>query len=226
MIKRRLIKVAEIFEEVNATRQSDGLGAVLARAVTVIREIFFLKTSTLFFVRSLDRPPEDVATDHDTVVRELQVQDLALLEAVVERSDFEWYKSLFRRGRTCLVALKDKQLAAYMWLTSAVDPHLERVYVPLAPGDMYVVEIKTMPAFQRQGFQKMLLKHAIAWAKEQGGSRLVSMTGVDNETSLSLHNKLGYRQVSCITRTKVLILLHVRYDPNPFGKAGNVWMLY
>ena len=98
--------------------------------------------------------------------------------------------------------------------------------MPLAPGDVYVVEIRTMPAFRRQGFQKLLLYHAIEWAKERGCSRLVSMTGVENEASLGLHNKLGYRRVSCITRIKILMLLHIRYDPNPFGKAGSVWMLY
>jgi len=226
MVKRRWIKLLEKLEETNKTRQSLGLGAAFGQALAAIKEMLFYTAHTVLFVRSLDTPLDDGKVSQDVTVKELEVQDLTLLEAAVKRSDAEWYRSLLRGGRTCLIALKDKQLAAYMWLTTEVDPHLEREHVPLAPGDAYVVEIRTAPAFRRQGFQKMLLKHAIAWAKEQGCSRLVSMTGVDNDASLSLHNKLGYRRVSCITRTKVLILLHIRYDPNPFGRAGNVWMLY
>lgn len=225
-MKRRWVKLLEKFEEINKKRRSIGWIAAIAQALSSIKEMFFYTTRTVLFVRPLSLSLKDVSVDPEVVVKELQEQDLAFFETVVERSDLEWYKALLSRGRTCFIAVKDNHLAAYMWLATEIDPHLERVYVPLEPGDVYVVEIKTIPDFRRQGFQKVLLKYALSWAEAQGYRRMVSMTGVDNAASLNLHDKLGYQRVSHMTRTKVFFLLNVRYDPNPFNKAGNVWMLY
>lgn len=221
-----MAKVTEILEDINDTRQSSGLFAAIAQTLTVIGEQFFFKNETILFVRSVEEPLANVKIGQGVTVRELRPQDLALFETVVERSDVELYRLLLRGGWTGLIALKEGQLAAYVWLTPQIDPYLERIYVPLAPGDIYVSELRTIPAFRRQGFQKILLKYVIEWAQKKGYSRIVSMAGIYNDASIKLHNKLGYQPISRMTRTKILLLLHFRYSPNLFGKAGNVWILY
>ncbi|MCP4607148.1 MAG: GNAT family N-acetyltransferase [Planctomycetes bacterium] len=199
--------------------------AAIAQILATIREQIFFENVAILFVRSM-QDPLDVQISQKIVIRELGGQDFSLFEPIVSRSDVEWYRLLLKKGRTCLIALKDDRLAAYVWLMSHIDPRLDRIYVPLTSGDIYIGEIRTMPDFRRQGLQKMLLKRVIKWAQERGYSRIVSMSGIHNKASIKLHDKLGYQSISRMTRTRVLFLLRFRYTPNLFGKAGNFWMLY
>jgi GNAT superfamily N-acetyltransferase len=225
LLKRRLIKLTEIFQNINNTRRSRSLFAAIAQTLVKLKEQIFFENVAILFVRPV-QTPLDVQISPDVVIRKLDPQDLPLFEPVVERSDVEWYRLLLNRGRTCLIALKDDRLAAYAWLTPQIVPRLDRVYVPLTQGDIYVEDIRTISAFRRQGFQKMLLKRVIEWARERGYSRIVSMSGIHNTASIKLHHKLGYQPISRMIRTRILILLRFRYTPNLFGKAGRLWMLY
>lgn len=223
LIKRRLTK---ILQNINDTRRSGGLFAAILQTLMAIRKLFFFRGDAILFVRPVQEPPADVKTIPEVTVRELRDQDLTLLEPAVEQSVIEWYKLLLAKGRTCLLALKDGQPAAYIWLTPQIDPQLERIYAPLEPGDIYVIEIRTLPAFQRQGFQKIMLKHLIEWAQDKGYDRIVDLVSTHRNISLKMHDKLGYQPISRMTRTRILILVHFCYKPNLFGKAGNIWILY
>ena len=225
MIRQRLAELTEILESINDTRQSKGFFAAIAQALAVIKERIYFKSEAVLFVRSVEEPVAGIKIIEGVTFREAQAQDLALFEPVVERSDFLWYRLLFERGRNCLIALKDEQLAAYVWLTPQIDPQVERTYVPLAPGDIYVIGIITVPAFRRRGFQKMLLKYLVEWAQERGYERIVSVVLTSNDVSLKLHNKLGYQPISRRTITKVLNLKRLRHNPNLFGRAGDVLIL-
>lgn len=161
LIRRRLAKITELLNDISDTRRSGGLFAAIVQTVTAIREQFFFQDDAVLFVRSVKEALADVKIGQGVTLRELQAQDLALFETAVEKSAIEWYKLLLVRGRTCLLALKDGQIAAYVWLTPQIDPHLERIYVPLAPGDIFVIEIRTILASRRQGFQRILLKYLI-----------------------------------------------------------------
>ena len=226
MIRQRLAKLVEILENINDTRQSKGFFAAIAQVLVAIKEQIFFKSEAVLFVRSVEELVAGIKIIEGVTVREAQAQDLALFEPVVERSDVLWYRLLLERGRNCLIALKDDQLAAYVWLTPQIDPHLERTYVPLVPGDIYVFEIRTIPVFRRQGFQKILLEYLTEWAQERDYERIVSVVETSNDASLKLHIKLGYQPISRRIRTKVLNLKRFRYNPNLFGRAGDVLILF
>jgi GNAT superfamily N-acetyltransferase len=226
MIRRRLAKLNEIFQDFNETRQSEGIFPASTQILAVIWNQIFFRGDAILFARSVEEPPDRTEIKPGFTLRELQPQDLTLFVPAVEESAVEWYRLLLRKGRSCLLMLMDDQLAAYLWMGPENDPQLERIYVPLSPGDLCLIEARTIPAFRRQGLQKAIFNYVIEWARERGYSRIISPVGAYNDASISLHHKLGYKPISRMTRTKILMLVHFNYKPNIFGKAGSFWMPY
>jgi GNAT superfamily N-acetyltransferase len=198
--------------------------AAIAYTLGLIKKNVLFQNELVLFVRPLDEP-FDAPPITGVTVREMQAQDLALFEAFMQQSDVLWYRLLFERGRHCLVALKDGQLAAFSWMAPEIDPRLERLYVPLTPGDLYVIVLETMPPFRRQGLQKLLFQHLVEWGRERGYRRLVCLVATYNEVSLKYVASCGYQPVSRLKQLKIMNVAHFRYTPNLFGKAGHVLLV-
>lgn len=60
------------------------------------------------------------------------------------------------------------------------------------PKVPYVEAWYVDPQFQNQGFGKLLMQRAEAWAREQGFTELASDTEVSNTRSIALHKHLGF----------------------------------
>ncbi len=161
-------------------------------------------------------------------IRLMEADDLPRFAALKNKTPAEllWYRMLLERGRSCVIALCDDQLVAYGWFTTQVEPAVERTYVPLSPGDLFIFDLFTRPAFRRRGIQRALLGWILEFGREDGRTRALSLIRTDNLPSLNLHTRLGFQILCRCTQTRFLGWSRFRFSPNPFGKPGDVikWM--
>jgi ribosomal protein S18 acetylase RimI-like enzyme len=219
---RRWAKLKEIIRSVDQVRASQGLSAATSSFARNVQRQLFFRGDCFLYARWLDEGmPPGPAID-DLEFRETRIDELHLFETVQKQSDVLWYKLLLERERSCVMALRNNQLAAYGWFTSQVDPVVERTYVPLAEDEILLFDLFTRPAFRRQGIQSRLLQHILELTGKRGCKRAFSLVAVDNVPSLNLHEKLGFQVISRFTKVKILGLVRFYFRPNPFGKVGNL----
>ncbi len=165
-------------------------------------------------------------TDSPLTFREVTPADLPLLEKMRSPADALWYGLLLKRGRTGVLAFHADRPVAHGWFTAEVDLEIERTYVPLAPGEIFLFDLFTSPPYRRRGFQRALVRWMLALAGERGFRRALSLVAVDNEPSVRLHESLGFEVVCRFTKARVLGLTRFYFHPNPFGPRGSLirWM--
>lgn len=59
----------------------------------------------------------------------------------------------------------------------------------------YIEAWYVLPSFQGQGIGQALIKAAEEWAIQQGFTELASDTPIANEKSISLHKKMGFKEI-------------------------------
>lgn len=226
MFYRRLIKLLEILGGIRSIIQSQGFWAGLDSLAGSIKKDVLFKNEFVLVAHSIAEPGDTLKPPAGVTVREIQTEDLDLFEQFMERSDVMWYRNLLAHGRTGFIALKNGQLAAFAWLTPRIDPKIERLYVPLEPNDFYLIVIETVPAFRRQGLQRLLLNYVQQWGWERGYKRVLGLVATYNNASLGYVSHCGYQPLGRLKQVKILHLLaHFYYRPNLFGRAGDVWLM-
>ncbi len=225
-MRRRTARLKEALDRFDRVRVSQGLGLAMATLTQTITRWFFFRGDCFLLARSLEGAMPTAHPIDGLTLKEIQSGDLGLFTGMKNPSDLLWYESLLAKGRSCIAARLDDELAAYGWFTSQVEPAVERTYVPLAPGDVFIFDLFTRPEFRRRGIQSAVLGRILALGREKGYTRALSLVRVNNAPSLNLHTKLGFQTICRLSQTRVLTLVRFYFRPNLFGKAGDVirWM--
>ncbi len=158
-----------------------------------------------------------ISLDGNIIVREAGLVDLLLFEKIAESSELAWWRDLLEKGRHCVIVLRDDQLLAYGWFSLEVDPHIDRVFVPLADDEGYLFDLYTLPHSRQQGLQKLLHLYILHLMHSLNCNRVFSLVEVNNLPSLEFHRKMGYQILSRLTRICVLGWVYFGYNPNPFA---------
>ena len=226
-VRRRIIRLRDSLDDFRRVRVTHGLRPAIARWLRTVIGWFFFRGEYFLVVVPLELitrlEPRMALT-----IRLMETDDLSRFAELKNKTPAEllWYRTLLERGRSCVIALCDDQLAAYGWFTTQVEPAVERTYVPLSSGDMFIFDLFTRPEFRRRGVQSALMGWMLEWGQTGGLTRALSLIRTDNLPSLNLHAKLGFQTLCRCTHTHFLGWSKFRFSPNPFGKAGNVikWM--
>lgn len=215
----RQAALRDFLVDVNNTRMSRGIFSALVKMLKIIKGHLFFCSDAILFARSLEGVLPGVQLGSDLIVREATEDDLHLFEPTNTPSEMMYLKTALEGEANCLIALKDNQLAAYVWFTPKVDPSVQLFYLPLAQDEMYVFDGATLPAFRRQGIQSVLHKRMFQLLRERGYRRVFGLVGVGNYPSLQLTSAL-YRVIGRVIGIKVFRLMYFRYHPELPGGAG------
>jgi len=181
-----------------------------------IASIPYRHTEYIVFARSL-RASLPAATPRQPVtLRRAEADDLDHLEGVIPPSELRYLRRRLAHGRFCFLAFAGKDLAAYCWATTQVEPDIESVSIPLRPGDTYFNDAYTLPAYRRQGIQTAVHLYRLAYMRDLGYRRAVLIVAKTNAASQRLVHKLGYRKVSHLTYRRILWKRIFRYQPAEF----------
>jgi GNAT superfamily N-acetyltransferase len=135
-------------------------------------------------------------------VRPFTAADLNFVHCEHLPSEAHLCSQRLERGHDGIAACIDGQIVGYAW--SCADTSLERVELPLAPGDVLFTDAFTAPAARGQGVQTVLSAARLRAAQKKGYRRVVAYIKADNAPSLAVwQKKMGAATIARITFTRV-----------------------
>jgi len=182
----------------------------MTRAWAALREggprIFWLKLASelgyrrlLVLERSLEQP---VAADVPTVPVRIEVlssggvDDYLTLRPEARR---EQVQQRWDVGHLCFAARHEGRLVACCWaaLAGAWSDYL-RCAVELAPGEAYLFDAYTLPAWRGRGIAHAVCMQQLSYLRQAGRRRVIRMTAAENTVALQVHAKAGFRPAGAI----------------------------
>ncbi len=141
----------------------------------------------------------------------------SLVEAMGDEGDR--VEPRFARGCRCFAGLHRGRLAAYGWL-SAHPEWIGELSLEISPepGEAYVWNCVTLPAYRRQGRYRALLEGIVAHARSEGLTRL--WIGSIEDPAEKADADAGFLPVLHFTVTRVGPLRWLRAQPAPDARAG------
>lgn len=119
-------------------------------------------------------------------IRPLTQTDIPGVVAIAKAaSDYPWTETLFR---SCLKA------NYRLWILQTEEP-IGFIVLLDEVNETQLLNIAVLPEYQRQGYGRYLLSHAIEYAKSQGFSRLMLEVRASNAAAISLYHALGFIDV-------------------------------
>lgn len=111
---------------------------------------------------------------------------------------------LFEQGRECFVLERDGRILASCW--AAIGPQwsefLDRE-LPTGPGDVYMSDAWTDPAFRGHAYAHVLCLHQLRHFRDRGFRRALRSTVPENYSALRAHAKSGFRPVAILGTIRV-----------------------
>jgi ribosomal protein S18 acetylase RimI-like enzyme len=184
----------------------------------------FEKLSTLLYcrieyfvlTRSLEEPLPLLEARLPITYRVAEPGDLSRLRDAILPSELAYFRARLARGRTCLLGFHQDEVAAYGWITDEVVFAIDNLQLRLGPGDAYVDDIYTLPAYRRQGIGSELHLRRLQYLKERGFKRSVLIVRVDNVPALKIDKKLGYEEADRLTFRRILLKRDYHYHKGKF----------
>ena len=134
------------------------------------------------------------------MIRELITSDLPVLMALEEATQAApWSNAIFLR---CLEAKYPG------WVIVEADKVVGFTLMSLIAGECHILNLCIHPKFQRRGFGRQLLEHALAWAKKQGAGMVYLEVRRSNLPAIQLYLHMDFNQIG----------ERKNYYPGPNGK--------
>ncbi len=116
----------------------------------------------------------------------------------------------FENGRRCYIAQVEDQIAAYGWV-SLDDEHIGELNlrIKLLPGEVYIWDCATIPAFRRKHLYSALLGYIIEELRAEGLCRAWIGADMDNRPSQQGMARAGFHHVADLVVERVLAMRQV-----------------
>jgi GNAT superfamily N-acetyltransferase len=136
-----------------------------------------------------------------------------LAPALVSAMDGVSYPGLIKRfenGRRCYIAQVEDQIASYGWV-SLDDEHIGELNlrIKLLPGEVYIWDCATIPAFRRRHLYSALLAYIIEELRAEGLCRAWIGADMDNKPSQQGMARAGFHHVADLVVERVLAMRQV-----------------
>lgn len=153
----------------------------------------------------LDTPPPAPSPPTGATIGEVRPDGAAPLAAAMGLADPQVVRERFASGRRCFAVHVAGAIAAYGWVSEGMERigELERT-LRMLPGEAYIWDCATLPAFRRHGLYGALLHHIIAVLRDEGLHRLWIGASLDNAPSLRGFRSAGFRPVIRLAYLRVL----------------------
>ena len=122
----------------------------------------------------------------------------------------------FETARRCYTAWVGNQLASYAWV-SFDEEHIGELNlrIRLLPGEVYIWDCATVPAFRRNGLYSALLRYVIRELHTEGFCRAWIGADMDNKPSQQGIARAGFHHVADLVVARVLAMRQVWLQAQP-----------
>lgn len=158
------------------------------------------------WVRNLDWPvPDDVVSRVPATFRQLCSEEIESLARLMQLADPTAIKQRLASGKRCYVALVGNALAAYGWVSWNEEEIGEiGLRLHLMPGEAYIWDCATAPAYRRLRLYTALLGHIVEDLRLEGLCRVWIGADADNVASQNGMALAGFRPVADLIVTRVI----------------------
>lgn len=169
------------------------------------RRPWAFERGTLWALELDTPPPAPASPPAGAICGEVRPDGAAPLAAAMGLPDPQVVRERFARGRRCFAVHVAGAIAAYGWVSEGMERigELERT-LRLLPGEAYIWDCATPPAFRRRGLYGALLRHIVAVLRAEGLRRLWIGASLDNAPSLRGFRSAGFRPVIRLAYLRVL----------------------
>lgn len=148
--------------------------------------------------------------------------DAARLANTPDGASISEIKTRFLSGRRCYSAWSGEDLAAYGWVSLEEETVGElNLRIRLPPGEAYIWDCYTLPAFRRQHFYSALLSYILDELRGAGLKRAWIGADLDNLPSQLGIERAGFRPVADLVIERVIAMRLVWAQPRP-GVAADL----
>ncbi len=158
------------------------------------------------WVRNLDwRVPDDVVPRVPATFKRLGLEEIELLANLMPLADPAVLRQRLASGKRCYAAQVGEALAAYGW----VSWHEEEIgeiglRLHLMPGEAYIWDCATAPAYRRLRLYTALLVHIVEQLHHEGLCRVWIGANANNAASQQGIALAGFQPVADLVVTRVI----------------------
>jgi hypothetical protein len=165
---------------------------------------------------NLDEPAPMIQPLIPATLRLASPELLPVLASTVKRDVFAELLNRFETGRRCYTAWVGEELASYGWV-SFDEEHIGELNlrIKLQPGEAYIWDCATIPAFRRNHLYSALLSYIIADLHSEGLCRAWIGADMDNTPSQQGIARAGFHHVADLVMARVLTLRQVWVQGQP-----------
>jgi GNAT superfamily N-acetyltransferase len=166
-------------------------GRWLARAV---RLAFYNRIEYIVLTRSLEEPLPNLTFDLPLRFEAADPNSFESLRGVIPPSEYRRLKKRLMRGRICRLVFWNGYLVHYGWLSDKIDFETDNLELRLNPGDTYLDDAFTVPAYRRRGIHTLAHLDRLRWAQKNGFRRSVVIVNAKNAVPRRVMRKLNYQE--------------------------------
>jgi GNAT superfamily N-acetyltransferase len=168
------------------------------------------------WVLNLDEPVPAVLPRVEATFRRLDPDLMPALVSTLGRDASTEFLQRFETGRRCYSAWVGDQLASYAWV-SFEEEHIGELNLRiwLLPGEIYIWDCATVPAFRRNGLYSALLGHVVKELYAESFCRAWIGADMDNKPSQQGIARAGFHHVADLMVERVLATRQVWVQAQP-----------
>jgi GNAT superfamily N-acetyltransferase len=148
-------------------------------------------------------------------IRPLADRDWHRLRQLITTRGVRRFRRRAARGRTCLLAWRDRRPIGHGWISERTDPDVESYPIPLPPDAVYVWDLYIAPGERNRGLGGALSAARFQHARERGFRRAWHFVTPDNAAALRAARKATrgtVRELGSVTFVRVLGRVRARYE--------------
>ena len=152
----------------------------------------------------------------EATFRRLSADLVPALVSTMDRDDSAEILKRIETGRRCYTAWVGDQLVSYGWV-SLDEEHIGELnlHIKLLPGEVYIWDCATIPAFRRNRLYCALLSYMIGELRTEGFCRAWIGADMDNLPSQQGIARAGFHRVADLVMARVLTLRQVWVQGRP-----------
>jgi hypothetical protein len=178
--------------------REEGLWALLGRALATPFNKLCSSQTILEFARNDTAPRPVITARIAAVAKELCLEDLPALDAVMYHSTTT-IRARFARGERCFAALVDECIACYAWVVAGA-PARDTAQLVLGAEDFYIYNVRTARAMRGNGLYPFLLQAICDQLFAAGFRQALIRAESANRASVKGIEKAGFTQRAVFQR--------------------------
>lgn len=173
--------------------------------ITILRELPHLpyrRIEYVFLACPLSAPIAEIESKLAIEIRPFLESDLGYVRQEFLPSEANMCNRRLKTGHRGLVAASNSDTVGYCWLCT--DDDLERVDLPIQPGDILITDSFTSPSVRGKGVHTQIGVAALRYAKRLKFKRLIMYIQANNAPSLAVwRKKMGAEVIGHIDFKKI-----------------------